>query len=180
MTKDFEDYYSVLNVQRSAESVVIAAAYRALAKQYHPDTWRGERSESEVRMRKINEAYSVLSNRDKRRQYDEFLNGGVDDVARRHARQTQYSCNEFSKQGTRTTTRRESPHAAPEVYASSMNRPIWRRIVGLAIGASLILPGFYLLGLWEGNIIIAVWLFAFGAGVLCDELADWPRRRQAG
>ena len=52
---------------------------------------------------------------------------------------------------------------------------MWRRIVGLAVGASLILPGFYLLGLWEGNIIIAVWLFAFGAGVLCDEFADWPR-----
>jgi curved DNA-binding protein CbpA len=71
--ENFEDHYAVLGVSRSAELVVIAAAYRALAKKYHPDKWTGDQSEANFRMVKINEAYSVLSDSDKRKLYDELL-----------------------------------------------------------------------------------------------------------
>jgi len=65
-----KDYYAILNVLPTAELVVIRAAYRALAMQYHPDKWRGERSVAEKRMREINEAHEILADEQKRRQYD--------------------------------------------------------------------------------------------------------------
>jgi curved DNA-binding protein CbpA len=64
------DYYSVLGVLPSADIIVIRAAFRALAQKYHPDKWRGNKSESEGRMRELNEAYETLSNDEKRRKYD--------------------------------------------------------------------------------------------------------------
>jgi DnaJ-class molecular chaperone len=64
------DYYSVLGVLQSADIIVIRAAYRALAQKYHPDKWRGNKAESEARMRELNEAYEILSNDEKRIKYD--------------------------------------------------------------------------------------------------------------
>jgi curved DNA-binding protein CbpA len=65
-----KDYYSVLGVLSSAEIIVIRAAYRALAQKYHPDKWRGDKTEGDRRMREINDAYEVLSNEVKRKAYD--------------------------------------------------------------------------------------------------------------
>jgi curved DNA-binding protein CbpA len=65
-----KSYYAILGILPSAEPVVIAAAYRALAKKYHPDSWTGDRSVAETRMREINEAYETLSNDAKRAQYN--------------------------------------------------------------------------------------------------------------
>lgn len=65
-----KDHYGVLGVLPTAEAVVIAAAYRELAKKYHPDKWRGERSIGEARMRELNAAYEVLSTELRRREYD--------------------------------------------------------------------------------------------------------------
>lgn len=64
------DYYAILGVLHSAEDVVIRAAYRALALRYHPDQWRGDPSTSERLMRDLNAAYEVLSDPQKRREYD--------------------------------------------------------------------------------------------------------------
>src|SRR3954465_380701 len=64
------DYYDVLGVLPSAELIVIRAAFRALAKKYHPDSWDGSKHEAELRMRSLNEAYEILSNGEKRRAYD--------------------------------------------------------------------------------------------------------------
>jgi curved DNA-binding protein CbpA len=64
------NYYAILGVLPTAEIIVIRAAYRALAQKYHPDTWRGDKSESDARMRDLNEAYEALSNTDKRKHYD--------------------------------------------------------------------------------------------------------------
>jgi curved DNA-binding protein CbpA len=66
-----KSYYAILGILPSAEPVVIAAAYRALAKRYHPDIWTGDRAVSEQRMREINEAYEVLSNDVKRAKYNQ-------------------------------------------------------------------------------------------------------------
>jgi curved DNA-binding protein CbpA len=72
MTSDV-DYYAVLGVLPGAESVVIVAAYRALASLYHPDKWKGNVSSANKRMAEINVAYGVLSDAEKRKAYDSTL-----------------------------------------------------------------------------------------------------------
>ena len=67
MTKDF---YRILGVLDDAEDVVIRAAYKALAQRYHPDKWTGNKDDANRRMQEINEAYAVLSDSEKRKQYD--------------------------------------------------------------------------------------------------------------
>ena len=64
------DYYAILGVLPTAEAIVIRAAYKALAQRYHPDRFAGSLEEANRRMAEINEAYAVLSDIDKRREYD--------------------------------------------------------------------------------------------------------------
>ena len=64
-----KDYYRILGVARDADESVIRMAFRRLALQNHPDTNRDD-PEAEDRFKEINEAYDVLSHRDKRDQYD--------------------------------------------------------------------------------------------------------------
>jgi curved DNA-binding protein CbpA len=66
-----KDYYRILGVLDDAEDIVIRAAYRALAQRYHPDKWTGSKEEGNHRMSEINTAYSVLSDPDKRKWYDD-------------------------------------------------------------------------------------------------------------
>lgn len=68
---DKRDYYEVLGVERSADDAALKKAYRSLAKKYHPDTNPGDK-EAEVKFKEASEAYAVLSDPDKRRQYDQF------------------------------------------------------------------------------------------------------------
>lgn len=68
MTKD---YYRILGVLDDAEDVVIRASYKALAQRYHPDKWTGDKQEANRRMQEINEAYAILSDSLKRKQYDD-------------------------------------------------------------------------------------------------------------
>lgn len=65
------DYYEVLGVSRNATDDEIKKAYRKLAKQYHPDTNPGDKS-AEAKFKEASEAYAVLSDPEKRRQYDQF------------------------------------------------------------------------------------------------------------
>ncbi len=67
-----KDYYDVLGVKKTATEEEIKKAYRALAMKYHPDRNPGNKKEAEERFKEINEAYAVLSDKDKRRQYDQF------------------------------------------------------------------------------------------------------------
>ncbi|MFZ1536043.1 MAG: J domain-containing protein [Chromatiaceae bacterium] len=64
------DFYEILNILPDAESVVVTAAYRALAQRYHPDRWQGDPSIADARMSEINVAYEVLSNAARRAAYD--------------------------------------------------------------------------------------------------------------
>jgi len=66
----FKDYYRTLGVIDDAEDIVIKAAYKALAQRYHPDKWAGDKTEANRRMTEINEAYGVLSDPVKRKEYD--------------------------------------------------------------------------------------------------------------
>ena len=64
------DDYSILGVLPEAEDCAIVAAYRALARRQHPDTWTGDPGESHRRMSEINEAYGVLGDAGFRADYD--------------------------------------------------------------------------------------------------------------
>ena len=84
------DLYGVLGVARDADDKVIKKAYRKLARQFHPDVNPGDAA-AEERFKRISEAYAVLSDPEKRRNYDEFgevsLGGGFDADAARRARE---------------------------------------------------------------------------------------------
>jgi molecular chaperone DnaJ len=69
------DYYEVLGVQKGATKEQIKSAYRKLALEFHPD--RNKSPEAEGRFKEISEAYAVLSDDEKRRQYDSFGREGV-------------------------------------------------------------------------------------------------------
>jgi len=66
-----KDYYSILGVARDASEREIKQAYRRLARKYHPDVNPGDKS-AEARFKQINEAYEVLSDKEKRQKYDQF------------------------------------------------------------------------------------------------------------
>jgi len=70
-----KDYYEVLGVQKGATKEQIKDAYRKLALQFHPD--RNKAPEAEARFKEISEAYAVLSDDEKRRQYDAYGREGV-------------------------------------------------------------------------------------------------------
>lgn len=81
MAESKRDYYEVLGVSRDADDAAIKKAYRSLAKKYHPDTNEGDK-EAEAKFKEASEAYAVLSDAEKRRQYDQyghaaFENGGA-------------------------------------------------------------------------------------------------------
>ena len=65
------DYYEVLGVERTADEAAIKAAYRKLAKKLHPDVNPGDK-DAEEKFKEVNEAYQVLSDPQKRAQYDRF------------------------------------------------------------------------------------------------------------
>jgi molecular chaperone DnaJ len=69
------DYYEVLGVPRNSSKDEIKAAYRKLAMQYHPD--RNKSPDAEEKFKEISEAYAVLSDDDKRKQYDAFGHEGI-------------------------------------------------------------------------------------------------------
>jgi curved DNA-binding protein len=66
------DYYKILGVNKSASQEEIKKVYRKLAQKYHPDKAKGDKKEAEEQFKKISEAYAVLSNPEKRKEYDTF------------------------------------------------------------------------------------------------------------
>ncbi len=71
MAESKRDYYEVLGVDKNADEAALKKAYRALAKKYHPDM-NPDNPEAEKKFKEASEAYAVLSDPDKRRQYDQF------------------------------------------------------------------------------------------------------------
>lgn len=71
MAEQKRDYYEVLGVDKNADDAAIKKAYRQLAKKYHPDMNPGD-AEAEKKFKEASEAYAVLSDPDKKRQYDQF------------------------------------------------------------------------------------------------------------
>ncbi|MBM6738091.1 molecular chaperone DnaJ [Faecalicatena fissicatena] len=71
MAESKRDYYEVLGVSRDADEATLKKAYRKVAKKYHPDMNPGDK-EAEQKFKEASEAYAVLSDPEKRRQYDQF------------------------------------------------------------------------------------------------------------
>jgi DnaJ-class molecular chaperone len=76
-----KDYYSILGVPRKASDEEIKKAYRKMAMQYHPDRNPGKEKWANEKFKEINEAYGVLGDPKKRRQYDQFgMVGNIGDI----------------------------------------------------------------------------------------------------
>src|SRR5919198_1992004 len=74
------DFYDTLDIKKGASEEEIKKAYRKLARKYHPDANPGDKA-AEERFKEIQQAYAVLSDPDKRKQYDQgggFFGGGFD------------------------------------------------------------------------------------------------------
>ena len=71
MAEQKRDYYEVLGVDKNADEATIKKAYRVLAKKYHPDMNPGD-AEAEKKFKEASEAYAILSDPEKKRQYDQF------------------------------------------------------------------------------------------------------------
>ncbi len=74
---DKRDYYEVLGVDKNADEAALKKAFRQLAKKYHPDMNPGDK-DAEQKFKEVQEAYAVLSDADKRRQYDQFGHAAFD------------------------------------------------------------------------------------------------------
>lgn len=77
MAEEKRDYYEVLGVDKSVSEDELKKAYRKMAKKYHPDLNPGNK-EAEQKFKEVNEAYEVLSDKEKRARYDQFGHAGVD------------------------------------------------------------------------------------------------------
>lgn len=74
------DYYEVLDIDKNASQDEVKRAYRKMAKKYHPDL-NPDDHEAEVKFKEANEAYEILSNKEKRSRYDRFGHAGIDPQA---------------------------------------------------------------------------------------------------
>jgi curved DNA-binding protein len=97
-----KDYYSILGVPQTATDDEIKKAYRKLAMQFHPDKNPGKEKWANEKIKEINEAYGVLGNVDKRKQYDQFgTTGDASDVFNSHTTQSTFeeSMKDFRGEG---------------------------------------------------------------------------------
>ena len=96
-----KDYYSILGVNKNASQREIKQAYRRLARKHHPDVNPGDKS-AEAKFKEINEAYEVLSDKEKRRKYDQYGDQWqyADQFARAGGQQTPFW--DFSQAGGAT------------------------------------------------------------------------------
>ena len=77
MAEQKRDYYEVLGIDKNADEAAIKKAYRVLAKKYHPDMNPGD-AEAEKKFKEASEAYAILSDPEKRRQYDQYGHAAFD------------------------------------------------------------------------------------------------------
>lgn len=116
---DYKDYYSILGVDRNADDKEIKRAFRKLAQKYHPDKNPGD-ADAEARFKEINEAYTVLSDPDKRSKYDRF-GAQWEQYARAGGNAEDFdwgSWYNMGGNGGRTTTRTVTPEEFEQMFGA--------------------------------------------------------------
>ncbi|KAL3225273.1 hypothetical protein MRX96_025956 [Rhipicephalus microplus] len=136
------DYYNLLEVPRNASPEDIRRAYRRLALRWHPDKNPDNKAEAEARFKEISEAYEVLSDESRRRQYDIYGHGGHD--ADRHADYgSSRGGNAYHSTGAFAFTFRDPEELFREFFGSSDPfRDLFRGFHGGQRGATVFTGGF--------------------------------------
>ena len=124
-----KDYYEILGVKRDASKDDIRKAFRKLAKKYHPDRNKGDK-EAEARFKEVNEAYNVLNDEKKRRQYDTFGRlrdeGQLANLPRgargRHRRRYQHGLCRGARRRRQAHGPRLAPHTRPRLRSHDHGR----------------------------------------------------------
>lgn len=109
--------YEILEVSESASNEVIEKAYKVLAKKYHPDLQTPEnKAQAEKKMKEINEAYDILSNDQKRKEYDEELSRKLEIENQKN------NMNRNMGQTQQTTTNAYTPPYTPNMQNTTYNK----------------------------------------------------------
>ena len=148
------NYYEILEISSNASDEVIKMAYKALVKKYHPDVTAGNMPDIEKKIQIINEAYSILSDKNKRIDYDDFLN-------------TQ-KANEINKQAMNNV---QNPEADKNPYSSDDDSENSRRsFIGKIVD---FLSEIYNFAITAIVIIVVV-------GLVTGHLDDWAKKIFSG
>ena len=118
-----KDYYDTLQVSPDAEQEVVEAAYKRLARKYHPDVNRDPATAD--RMRELNEAYEMLGDSGRRAEYDAALGRAWARAEARRRRQDDASPSPQQHQAT-------GPESSPRGRATTAKEPLWSVILGVA------------------------------------------------
>jgi curved DNA-binding protein len=114
---EFQDYYQILGVSRQAKKSEIKKAYRKLAQKYHPDKNPGDKA-AEEQFKRINEAYEVLSDDEKRAKYDQF-GAQWQQFQRAGGRPEDFNWQQWASPGGGTYTRTVSPEEFEQMFGGA-------------------------------------------------------------
>jgi hypothetical protein len=177
-------HYEVLGVARSADRDIIRAAYRVLAKRYHPDTTTGLKDIAAARFRKLQDAYEVLSDARRRAEYDAQL-----DAAAREPQAPQAQCPtqepprtpEPEPQSHRAAPERTSPPKSDTGAGAWLTAGAFIIIVVVLITVIEIIGWFEAPQLlskdWNGILFLIMW---FGTLIWFARRVSWRRYRNGG
>ena len=111
-----KDYYELLEVSQNASDEVIARAYKVLAKKYHPDMNPENPAEAEEKFKKVTEAYEILSDPDKKREYDSKL--AYEKNKKREESNRTSNAKQYTNTSSNTTTSNEVTYT--DMYAEDL------------------------------------------------------------
>lgn len=136
-------YYDLLEIQPSASEEVIKMAYKALVKKYHPDVYKGDKDYAEEMIQKINAAYEILSDKEKRSMYDREI--GIECANNKNLKQSEV----VKREKTKVKTEEKESFGCKVIYIGfSMLQAIisvFKYLLGIVIL-------YFLIGWMTGNL----------------------------
>jgi len=117
-----KNLYAILGVQPSADKETIKEAFRTLAKKYHPDTNKGNKA-SEKRFKEVAEAYEVLADDKKRKEYDKINNFNQPEPQKNNYTQSNQAKQAYSKQSYTNQKSKEKPQNTTQAQRPKQSQP---------------------------------------------------------